>query len=311
MVGYVAGYSNTAGSGNLMIGTSAGYSNTTGQNNVFVGYGAGFSDTTGQNNVMMGNMAGYGNKGGTGNLIIGASAGSSATGNYNVMMGLGAGANSTGDQNLMIGTMSGYNNSAGVDNVLIGDQVGMTNVSGSSNTLVGAHCDVAVNNLSNATAIGYSATVNASNKVRIGNSSVTIIEGQVNVSVASDRRLKENIEYTDKLGLQFVNDLKTVTFTYKNDPARSHHDGLIAQDVKQVLDDLGLKFSGLIQSENADRTYNLAYAEFVVPLINSVKELSFQNQEQQKQIESQQRELDELKALVSTLVNNQAGQGNK
>jgi hypothetical protein len=116
--------------------------------------------------------------------------------------------------------------------------------------------------------------------------------------------LKDNIVYSDRLGLEFINCLKTATFTYKDDPGKRHHDGLIAQDVKETLDRLGLKFSGIVESNNEEKTFNLSYAEFVIPLINSVKELSNKNQEQQKQIE-------ELKALVSTLIANQTVPGKK
>ena len=42
-------------------------------------------------------------------------------------------------------------------------------------------------NLTNATAIGAGAFVNASNKVRLGNVLVTVIEGQVAFTSASDK----------------------------------------------------------------------------------------------------------------------------
>ena len=87
-----------------------------------------------------------------------------------------------------------------------------------------------------------------------------------NWSVGSDIRLKDNVEYSDELGLEFINDLKTATFTYKNDSARRHHNRLIAQDVIETLDRLGLKFSGITESENQEKILNLSYAKFVVPL---------------------------------------------
>jgi hypothetical protein len=43
-------------------------------------------------------------------------------------------------------------------------------------------------------ALGYAATVNASNKVVVGNSSVTVIGGQVGWSILSDGRFKSNIK---------------------------------------------------------------------------------------------------------------------
>ena len=209
-----------------------------------------------------------------------------------------------GNNNTAIGEDTLSNNSTGSANTAIGYYSLTTNTTGNENTAVGLFANVASENLTNATVLGCNATVNASNKVRIGKSSVTVIEGQVNWSVGSDKRLKDNIEYSDRLGLEFINSLKTATFTYKNDSANRHHDGLIAQDVRETLNKLGLDFSGLIESENDDKILNISYAEFVIPLINAVQELSSKNQEQQKQIE-------ELKALVSTLIANQTVSGKK
>ena len=63
--------------------------------------------------------------------------------------------------------------------------------------------------LTNATAIGANAVVNASYKVRIGDAFVTVIEGQIAFSPTSDRRLMEEINPVS-LGKDFVNDLKPV-----------------------------------------------------------------------------------------------------
>ena len=52
-------------------------------------------------------------------------------------------------------------------------------------------------NLNNATAIGANAIVNASNKVRLGNASVTVIEGQVAFTFPSDKTKKENFQPVD------------------------------------------------------------------------------------------------------------------
>jgi hypothetical protein len=51
---------------------------------------------------------------------------------------------------------------------------------------------------------------------------------------------------------------------------------------------LGLEFSGLIIDDDQEKTMNLSYPAFVIPLITAV-------QEQQKQI-------DELKQLVQNLI---------
>ena len=52
----------------------------------------------------------------------------------------------------------------------------MANVTGSQNTAIGFSANVAANNLTNATALGANAVVDASNKVRIGDNAVTAVE---------------------------------------------------------------------------------------------------------------------------------------
>ena len=64
--------------------------------------------------------------------------------------------------------------------------------------------------------------------------------------------------------------------------------GLIAQEVEQAAEDIGYDFSGIIKPANEKSTYNLAYADFVVPLIKAI-------QEQQQMIEELQQEIEYLK----------------
>ena len=52
-------------------------------------------------------------------------------------------------------------------------------------------------NLNNATAIGNGAVVNASNKIRLGNNDITVIEGRVAFTFPSDKTKKENFQPVD------------------------------------------------------------------------------------------------------------------
>lgn len=164
--------------------------------------------------------------------------------------------------------------------------------------MLGADADVQYYYLSNATAIGYNAIVNANNKVRIGNSSVTVVEGAVAYSYPSDRRLKENIEANTKLGLAFINKLQPVSYNYISDATQVRHDGFIAQDVEQAMKDLGLEFSGVKKDDSG--MYSLAYSDFVMPLVNAVKELKNENDLLKAQL-SRINELDDLKAEIASL----------
>ncbi|RYE12693.1 MAG: hypothetical protein EOP45_22425, partial [Sphingobacteriaceae bacterium] len=80
--------------------------------------------------------------------------------------------NNRGVSNTAVGTRSLSTNTSGVNNSSLGYGALNKNITGSQNTGLGMYADVTAGNLINATAIGYNAKVNASNKVRIGNASV-------------------------------------------------------------------------------------------------------------------------------------------
>jgi hypothetical protein len=208
------------------------------------------------------------------------------------------------------------NNTTGSQNTAIGADALATNTTGSFNTALGDAADVSSANLSNATAIGYGAVVNASNKVVIGNSSVTSIGGYVGWSNFSDGRFKRNIR-EDVPGLAFIRKLRPVTYTLDFDAidafrqARTADDkhrtsdvqqataisgrsvrtytGFLAQEVEQAASQLNYRFSGVDRPQDpSTQTYALRYSEFVVPLVKAI-------QEQQAMIEQLQKEVEELK----------------
>ena len=194
----------------------------------------------------------------------------------------------TGTSNTAVGDQAMFGNTSGSGNVALGRNALDGNTTGSNNTAIGYGADVSSGALTNATAIGYDASVNASNKVVIGNSSATTVGGYGNWSNYSDARLKENIIYKDDLGLDFIMKMKTASYNYIEDENKRRRDGMIAQDVQQALNELGVDFSGLIVDDDKMQTLNLSYAEFVIPLINAV-------QEQQAEIEALKKEIEELK----------------
>lgn len=67
-------------------------------------------------------------------------------------------------------------NTTGSGNTATGKSALVSNTTGNTNTAIGAFADVAANNLNNATAIGASAVVDASNKIRLGDTAVTVVE---------------------------------------------------------------------------------------------------------------------------------------
>ena len=103
---------------------------------------------------------------------------------------------------------------------------------GSANTAIGFAADVSTGNLTNATAIGANATVNASNKIRLGDTSVTVIEGQVAYTFTSDKTKKENFKPVD--GEEVLEKIRGFELTSCNfighDPKEFRHYGPMAQD---------------------------------------------------------------------------------
>ena len=338
-VGNHALQNNTA-SGNTAIGASALSSNTTGNENTALGSQALLFNTTGLGNTAVGLEALRQNTSGFDNVAIGVVAlHVNTTGNANVAIGGGAlGVNTEGGDNTATGDNVMVSNTTGNNNAAFGEQALKFNTSGSQNTAfgsgaffhittgsgntaVGANADVSSFDdgaLQNATAIGYGAIVNASNKVRIGNDNVTVIEGAVPFTTPSDGRFKFNIR-EDVPGLDFVLRLRPVTYQFdakrfsafmhgqvdNEDVTRASYDeatsvrrtGFIAQEVEKAANESGYDFSGVNKPKAATDHYSLSYESFVVPLVKAV-------QEQQQVIEQLKQQVETLTKIVQTLSSN-------
>ena len=201
-VGVNAGFANTSGVQNTFLGYQTGYNNTAGSN-TFLGYQAGYANTTGQANVFIGALAGYSNTTGTGNMFLGQQAGANSTGSYNLFMGNSAGSGTTsGTGNTAIGDGSMLSNTTGQNNTSIGRYAGINLTTGSNNTFIGVAAAVPSGSgaLTNATAIGYNASVTASNALILGSG--------VNVGIgntAPNNKLEISQGSAGNSGLRFTN----------------------------------------------------------------------------------------------------------
>jgi hypothetical protein len=298
---------NNAGTRNLFAGASVGSPAAVGtsSDNTFYGFSAGAPNTVdGQYNVAIGANAGYRNVNGDLNVLIGWFAGSAITGtgfNGDVMIGAQTGEKTTDGPNTFVGVQTGRNNTTGTLNVFVGGHVGNTNVNGASNILIGDLADVTTAGLSNAIAIGYQATVDASNKVRIGNSAVTVIQGQVGFTAASDRRLKTDIQSLTA-GLDFIKKLKPVSYVMKDLDDKRTNWGFIAQDIEALL---GTGNAVLTIGNDKDRTLGLRYTDFVAPLVKAVQEqqneidnLNHKLTENEKKYEALAVELEQIRKAI-------------
>ncbi len=127
------------------------------------------------NSVFLGDMAGLSEDlNNRWNTFVGSSAGTSTTtGGSNVAIGsMSLQSNISGSNNTAIGVgASPY--SLGNDNTALGNLAGFSNIYGTQNTLIGSKSNVASSNLNNTIALGYNATANSSNEIRLGTNSHT------------------------------------------------------------------------------------------------------------------------------------------
>lgn len=275
----------TTGTDNAFYGSFAGSTNTSGSYNVFMGTQAGQNTTTGGLNTLIGWLAG--------------SANATATFNGNTFIGAQAGQASTGGPNTFIGEKSGQANTSGTQSLFAGNRAGITNTTGGQHTILGYFADVSSTNLQNATAIGYNTVVNASNKVRIGNATVSVIEGQVAFTAASDKRLKQDIQDIDT-GLDFILKLKPVSYQMKNLADNRLNWGFIAQDIEKLV---GEENAILTIGGDEDRTLGLRYTDFVAPLVKAVQEQQQEIEDLQKELLKSKSQIESLEAFVQNLKN--------
>jgi hypothetical protein len=192
-------------------------------------------------------------------------------------------------------------NTTGFENVAIGYNAGDVTTTGYYNTIIGAGADAYGSNSQGNIVIGHNAKgVQAGDggtdyimTVGTGNGSDRVYnEFDTNASWTrvSDVRYKEEIQDNTDCGLDFINNLRPVTFKWKPkanidsslpdyDPlktTRKHEQkmyGLIAQEVKEALNTQGITdFGGWNEIDNGINT--ISQEMFVHPLIKAVQELS-------------------------------------
>ena len=238
------------------------------------------------------NLKNYSN---TGSVAIGAFALKNVTG---------------GEHNIAIGHSALIKQTAYNDNVAIGYKSLGNSTQGYYNTANGCYALQNLTTYYNCIGLGYNSQVTGNNQVQLGDSSVTVYAQKALVT-RSDARDKIDIE-DSPLGLNFILKLRPCKyrmnsreayfekgqerdFTATNDGSkagkRPHYGyGLIAQEVKEVMNELGVDFAGYLDSkvDGGEDVLSLGYTEFIAPMIKAI-------QEQQQMIEELQKQIEEFK----------------
>jgi len=208
--------------------------------------------------------------------------------------------------NLSVGHSALKNNTEGKSNTAVGHNAGNHLTTGERNTIIGAQLpiDIKGTNSSNALTgdnnilIGYdiALTGSVSNQVIIGNNENTdyfIKGGSTGWTNTSDRRLKHDIKPIVQ-GLDFVLKLKPVEFLYNNGNGKIAL-GFIAQDIQEIMSQESMSGYNLISVANDEtQTLGLNAIELVPVLTKAI-------QEQQLQIETQQKIIEQLMARLNAI----------
>ena len=292
---------NTTGSANTALGVGALYQNTTGYANTAAGIGSLTTNTTGASNTAYGvNSLEYNDDG-----------------SYNTGVGDGAMAFTSGSSNVAVGNSALLLN-AGSNNVAIGSQALGRSKSGNSNIAVGTSAGT-ITTGSNCIVVGSAGVKNESGVTRIGTagkqvstymsgiSGVTVSSGVGVIidtnghlgTITSSVRYKEAVKPM-KDASDVILSLKPVTFRYKKelDPNRISQFGLVAEDVAKVDPEL-------VARDEQGKPYTVRYEAVNAMLLNEflkehqrVKSLEQTIGSQQKALELQQEQIDQLRTAI-------------
>jgi hypothetical protein len=126
-----------------------------------------------------------------------------------------------------------------------------------------------------------------------GNKTFTLAIKAPSFDVTSDSRLKNNIQKIDN-GISTVMQLNPVSYEKKISLTSSDYsikeNGFIAQELKKILP------ISVNEGKGQDKLLSVNYISIIPVLTKAI-------QEQQKTIEGQQKQIDELKMLVEKLLN--------
>lgn len=316
-IGHLALSNSTSGFYNTALGYAAGENNTTGNYNISIGPYAGRMNLSAIYNICIGTNAGYTNTGSNGNVFVGIDAGRFLTSSTepNVCIGYYAGRTMTvASNNVLAGKLAGFDITSGSGNLCLGNEAGDNITIGNNNVSLGYLTSHSLSILNNSITLGYATSVAISNKIRLGNSSITVIEGQVGYSFPSDGRFKEQVQ-EDVLGLDFILRLRPVSYQFNRKKYSQHIGeklteadyaqldsisqnrsiGFIAQEVEQAVRETNATFDGLHQPENGNDTYSISYETFVVPLVKAVQEQQVVILQMQEKINQLQQQLNQQK----------------
>lgn len=308
---------------NVVIGNNTFGAVTIAKRNVLIGNNICTTVTNTNNNVIIGDLAANVMTGTGSNVAIGQSS----------MLVADSASN-----DVCIGYRTGVSLTSGESNTFVGYLAGDTTIDGSNNVCIGRSSDTVAGNTEGGTAVGrlavthnyaialgYNSSTTATHQMMIGGTSQPITEirpavdsttslgsasfrfselfavnGTINTS---DLRLKNVQTDAPMPGINFINSLQPLQYTWKDDDKQKLHFGLGAQHVEVLIKEgVVPDFDGFVKQphpeEPNDFQYALRLTEFIAPTIQAVKDVYNDSRELRAELQKLRDEVKELRAIV-------------
>lgn len=275
-----------SGINNTAFGTNALAANNSPADNTAFGFNALAANTlnsgAGNLNTAVGSGALDSLNGGARNTAVGALALTGVNDNaslnnvavgYNALPGVG-----TITESVAIGSGALSSSGSGsTRSIAIGFNAGNSLTQSIDNVFIGRSAQGTGSVATNQIAIGSGAIASGDNAVRLGNTTIGTISGQVNFTATSDRRWKDNIQDSN-LGLEFIKTIRPVSYFRKNDKNKKTEYGFIAQELETAFVNAGDSNNAVV-SKDTEGMYGVRYSDFISISVKAI-------QEQQEQIEA-------------------------
>lgn len=282
---------NSTGNQNVGIGNYSLKENTTAANNTAIGYQALANNTTGYSNVAIGSsaMLGYGASDNYQNTAVGSNALYSNTYYRNTAVGYNALYNSTTYTNT---SALGYNTAVtGSNQVQLGDSNTTTYVYGTvqNRSDLRDKADIqdtklGLNFIMQLRPVDYKWDLRDDYRTSIDKANLPIvpIPPSPTATDAEKEIYEKSLAIWKTAHTEWLeqNKLSNIYRDGSKKRNRIHH-GLIAQDVKKVLDKLGIDFGGYQDHsiKDGEDVLSIGYDELIAPLIKAVQELTIRVQQ--------------------------------
>jgi hypothetical protein len=283
----------------MVIGRDALVNTTNGYNNMAIGNTALYTNVGGYNNVGIGNESQYKNLWGWGNVSLGvATINQNETGNFNTAVGHSAGYFLTSSYNTAIGHNALDGQADGGGNTGVGVNAGAVpwNQRTYNSTFLGYNAK-AQSGLDNVIVIGYNAYTNEHHTIQLGDNRIVKLKTSGTIwsngsQLTSDLRLKTNIKPLPN-SIDLIMKLNPVSYNKKNSIESKDYNktenGFIAQELQKVIPYI------VKEGADKDKILSVDYNSIIPVLTKGI-------QEQQFLITAQQKQIDEMKLILQSLL---------